>query len=200
MKSKKIAPIPEYVFFKGEELPEGWLLLTLDKIGKWRTGGTPSRKITAYFGGNIPWVKSGDLKDGIVTSTEEKITESGVQNSSAKILPAGTVSVALYGATIGKIGILGIDAATNQACANCIVDPKIISKEFLFYFILSQRQQLIETGQGGAQPNLTNKIIHDWPILLPPLSEQQRIVARIEALLSHIDSTRDRLSRVPLIM
>jgi len=200
MKGNVAKSLPAIELPDVEEMPEGWALTTLGEIGKWRTGGTPSRKINSYFNGDIAWVKSGDLKDGIITATEEKITELGLQNCAAKLLPVGTVSVALYGATIGKIGILGIEATTNQACANCIVDPKKISKEFLFYYIFSQRQNLIEAGQGGAQPNLTNQIIHDWPIYLPPLTEQQRIVARIEALLTHINAARDRLSRVPLIM
>ena len=200
MKKKKVEPLPAVELPDVGELPEEWTLTTLSEIGKWRTGGTPSRKINSYFYGDIAWVKSGDLNDGIITATDEKITESGLQNCAAKLLPIGTVSVALYGATIGKIGILGIEAATNQACANCIVDPKKISKEFLFYYILSQRQNLINAGQGGAQPNLTNQIIHDWPIPLPQLSEQLQIVARIEALLTQVNAARDRLSRVPLII
>jgi len=89
------------------ELPEGWAYSILDTIGKWATGGTPSRKVKEYFGVDIPWVKSGDLNDSIVTDIEEKITKKGLDNSSAKLLPEGTISIALYGATIGKLGILG---------------------------------------------------------------------------------------------
>ncbi|KKH15385.1 restriction endonuclease subunit S [Methanosarcina mazei] len=182
------------------ELPEGWAYSILDNIGKWSTGGTPSRKVVEYFGGDIPWVKSGDLNDSIVTYTEEKITKKGLDNSSAKLLPAGTVSVALYGATIGKLGILNIDAATNQACANCQINPQMINPMFLFYYLLSQREELIKAGQGGAQPNLTNGIVRAWPITLPPLAEQHRIVSAIEALFARLDATNEKLDRVPGIL
>src|SRR5436309_9891760 len=85
------------------DLPEGWAATIIDTAGQWMTGGTPSRKVPAYFGGSIPWVKSGDLNDGVLSTTEEKITQDALQNSAAKLLPAGTVSIALYGATIGKL-------------------------------------------------------------------------------------------------
>jgi len=178
------------------ELPEGWAEAVLDDIGKWSTGGTPSRKIKEYFGGDIPWVKSGDLNDSIVTDTEEKITKNGLDNSSAKLLPGGTVSVALYGATIGKLGILNIDAATNQACANCQVNSQAINRMFLFYYLHSQREELIKAGQGGAQPNITNGIVRNWPITLPPLPEQHRIVSAIEALFARLDATNEKLDSV----
>ena len=91
----------------------------------WSTGGTPSRQVSNYFDGGIPWIKSGDLNDGVVTKTDDTISQSGLENSNAKLLPKGTISIALYGATIGKLGILGIEATTNQACANCIINEKI---------------------------------------------------------------------------
>jgi type I restriction enzyme S subunit len=182
------------------ELPEGWSFCTLEEIGKWSTGGTPSRKVKEYFNGDVPWVKSGDLKDNVVTDTEEKITQAALENSSAKLLPAGFVSIALYGATIGKLGIVNTDAATNQACANCQVNPCLINRAFLFYYLLSQREELVKAGQGGAQPNITNKIIREWSMTLPPLPEQHRIVAAIEALFARLDATNERLDRVPAIM
>jgi len=187
----------------GEEngdLPEGWASTALDETGEWATGGTPSRKMPSYFGGTIPWIKSGDLNDGYVTRTDESITFEGLNHSAAKLLPVGTLSVALYGATIGKLGILTIDAATNQACANCIIDTRLSSARFLFFYLLSQRRALIEAGQGGAQPNLSNALVRDWVIPLPPLAEQRRIVAAVEALLARMNAARDRLNRVPAIL
>ncbi|QEG32755.1 restriction endonuclease subunit S [Bythopirellula goksoeyrii] len=181
-------------------LPEGWAACQIEAAGKWATGGTPSRKNPEYFGGKIPWVKSGDLNDGRITATEEYISQEGLANSAAKILPSGTLSIALYGATIGKLGLLEIEAATNQACANCIVDELHFDRSYLFYYLLSQRQSLIEAGQGGTQPNLTNKIVRDWPLHLPPLAEQKRIVAKVEALLERVNKARERLSRVPDIL
>jgi type I restriction enzyme S subunit len=182
------------------ELPEGWSFCTLEEIGKWSTGGTPSRKVKEYFNGDVPWVKSGDLKDNVVTDTEEKITQAALENSSAKLLPAGFVSIALYGATIGKLGIVNTDAATNQACANCQVNPCLINRAFLFYYLLSQREELVKAGQGGAQPNITNKIIREWSMTLPPLPEQHRIVTAIEALFTRLDAANERLDMVPETM
>jgi type I restriction enzyme S subunit len=183
-----------------EELPEGWAKTVLDVVGKWSTGGTPSRKIGSYFGGGTAWVKSGDLNDGYITETEETISRTGLQNSAAKVVPPGTVSIALYGATIGKLGILRIEAATNQACASCQVDEALTSNKFVFYYLLHQRQALIAAGQGGAQPNLTNQIVREWPVILPPLAEQERIVNRIEQLLVELDSAKTRLSKLPLFL
>jgi len=179
------------------ELPEGWEKTSLKNIGFWSTGGTPSRKNPEYFNGNIPWIKSGDLPDGHITSTEEKITKEGLDSCSAKILPKGTISIALYGATIGKLGILDFESSTNQACANCQVINDLINRDFLFYFLLNERNNFIKTGQGGAQPNLTNQIIRDWVIPLPPLAEQRRIVAAVGALLARVNASRERLDRVP---
>ena len=116
-----------------DELPEGWAEATLASAGRWGSGGTPSRKVATYFGGGIPWVKSGDLRDGPVTAVDETISRSGLENSSAKLMPKGTVSIAMYGATIGRLGVLEIDAATNQACANCQPFAHLIDRWFLFY-------------------------------------------------------------------
>jgi type I restriction enzyme S subunit len=185
---------------QGSEVPEGWTVTSLNHLGKWSTGGTPSRKRKEFFGGDIPWIKSGDLTDGEVTSTEEKISEEGLNNCSAKILPPGTISIALYGATIGKLGTLAIEAATNQACANIQVNQDIVNQKFLFHFLISQRSNFIEAGQGGAQPNLTNRIVRDWLITLPPLAEQHRIVAAIEALFARLGAANARLERVPGIL
>lgn len=181
-------------------VPEGWVLTVLDDAGHWMTGGTPSRKISQYFKGTIPWVKSGDLNDGIVKDTEEKITKAGLQNSAAKLLPVGTISIALYGATIGKLGLLEIEAATNQACANCVVDSNLVDRKYLFFYLLHERQALVDAGQGGAQPNLTNRIVRDWPFPLAPLSEQRRIASTVDALLALLDKSMARLSDVEKLL
>jgi type I restriction enzyme S subunit len=183
-----------------ERLPEGWAYTLMDAAGKWLTGGTPSRKVREYFDGGIPWVKSGDLTDGYVERTEETISAAGLANSAAKLLPPGTLSIALYGATIGKLGILDMSAATNQACANCVVNPAVAINKFLFYYLRQQRQAFIEAGQGGAQPNLTNQIVREWPLLLPPLHEQERIIACADDLFAHIKSARAHLFRVPALL
>ncbi|MDP2091839.1 MAG: restriction endonuclease subunit S, partial [Pseudohongiella sp.] len=98
------------------DLPEGWCRTILAEIAEWGSGGTPSRREASYFEGNIPWVKTGDLGPKVLISASEHISELAVQNSSAKCFPKGSVVIAMYGATIGKTSILGIDATTNQAC------------------------------------------------------------------------------------
>ena len=182
-----------------EELPEGWASAKLGDAGKWCSGGTPSRSVPAYFGGDIPWVKSGDLNDGLLSSTEERITRAALENSSAKLMPKGSVSIAMYGATIGKLAVLDIDAATNQACANCRVNESV-EKWYLYYYLMSQREEFVGAGQGGAQPNISATIIKDWPFPVPPLAEQRRIVAKIDALMGRLNAARERLEKVPLLL
>ena len=184
-KSAKTSDTPHYenVPF---EVPEGWMWTTLGVIGTWQSGGTPSRSNKSYYGGNIPWLKTGDLNDGYITHIPEFITEEAVVNSSAKLNPVGSVLIAMYGATIGKLGILTFPATTNQACCACI-EYDAIDPMFLFYFLLSQRTAFIAKGGGGAQPNISKEIIVKTYIPLPPFLEQQRIVAEIEKWFSLID-------------
>ncbi len=168
------------------ELPQGWVWTTLEVVGEWQSGGTPSRSNKSYYGGNIPWLKTGDLNDGFILNIPESITEEAVANSSAKINPTGSVLIAMYGATIGKLGILTFPSATNQACCACI-EFRAITQLYLFYFLLSQRSRFISRGGGGAQSNISKELIVNTHIPLPPLSEQQRIVIEIEKYFVLID-------------
>ena len=168
------------------EVPDNWAWTTLGNIGTWQAGGTPSRSNKSYYGGNIPWLKTGDLNDGLITNIPEKITEDAVANSSAKINPTGSVLIAMYGATIGKLGILTFPATTNQACCACI-EYFAITQQYLFYFLLSHRDMFIAKGGGGAQPNISKEIIVNTAIPLPPLAEQERIVTEIERWFTLID-------------
>lgn len=173
-------------------IPKGWCNTSLEKTASWGSGGTPSRNVERYFQGSIPWVKTGELENKYIRETEEHISEEALKNSSAKIFPRGSVGIAMYGATIGKLSIWGIDASTNQACAVGI--PTVaVNNEFLYYYLLSERQSLIKAGKGGAQPNLSQGIIKEWPINLPPLNEQHRIVAKIEELFSELDKGIENL-------
>lgn len=179
-----------------QQIPSGWEWRKLGDLCKTTSGGTPSRRRTEYFQGTIPWVKSGELPDGEVTNVEEYITEDAIQNSSAKIFPKGTLLIALYGATVGKLGILGMDASTNQAvCA--IFQPSFIERDFLFWYLKAIRKQLIEISFGGAQPNISQTVIQNtiFPLPFPDepeqsLEVQRRIVARIEALLAEVREMR----------
>lgn len=159
------------------ELPEGWVWVALEQIATFASGGTPSRSRPDFFGGDIPWVKTGELLDGDVTSAEEHLTQVGLENSSAKIFPPNTLLVAMYGATIGRVGWLRMNAATNQACAALITQgsPDWIV-DYLFWFLRSRREELRALGQGGAQPNISQEILRRVPCPLPPESEALRIV------------------------
>ena len=164
----------------------------LGEICETTSGGTPNRKNDAYYGGIIPWVKSGELGKGVIYDTEEKITEKAVKESSAKVFPEGTLLIALYGATIGKLGFLGVPAATNQAVCGIFANEKI-DLQFLSYYLFHKRNDLIAQGTGGAQPNISQTILKNLPIPLPPLPTQQAIVARIETLFAELDKAVQHL-------
>ena len=151
-------------------LPPHWIEIKLQDVGNWSTGGTPSRQRPEYFGKGTPWIKSGDLPDGPVVKTDEEITKIGLQNSTDKLYPIGTVSMALYGATIGKLGILTFPAATNQACANVIPNNNLVVTNYLFYYLFSQRDNFIQSGQGGDSQTLVKElfVIILFPLLLLP--------------------------------
>lgn len=164
----------------------------LGEICETTSGGTPNRKNDAYYGGIIPWVKSGELGKGIIYDTEEKITEQAVKESSAKIFPKGTLLIALYGATIGKLGFLGVPAATNQAVCGIFANEKI-DLQFLSYYLFHKRNDLIAQGTGGAQPNISQTILKNLSIPLPPLPTQRAIVTRIETLFAELDKAVQHL-------
>lgn len=168
------------------DIPQNWKAVRVGEIGSWSAGATPSRSHPEYYGGNIPWLKTGDLNDGDIYEVPEFITEEGVQHSSVRLNPVGTVLMAMYGATIGKLGILQIEATTNQACCACICYEGMWNK-YLFYYLLSQRKSYIAMGAGGAQPNISKDKIVNSIIALPPLLEQKRIVAKIEELMPFVE-------------
>ena len=174
------------------KLPLGWVESKLKDIFDTTSGGTPKRGVSAYYGGDIPWLKSGELNDGIIFSAEEYITNEGLQNSSAKLFPKGSLLIALYGATVGKLGILNFDSTTNQAIC-CIYQHEMYNKYFLFYYLLNHKKYLIKQGKGGAQSNINQEIIKNLIIPLPPLNEQRRIVGKIEEEFGKIDVGVEKL-------
>lgn len=153
--------------------------IRLGELCRTTSGGTPSREDASYYGGGIAWVKSGELNDGVVSKTQERITSRGLENSNAEVFPAGTLLIALYGATVGKLGVLGMDAATNQAI--CAIFPTDrLNKEYLRFYLLSRRSQLIRQRTGGAQPNISQDIIRNLLVPIPALSAQQQIAKQLE--------------------
>ncbi|EAW5144983.1 4'-phosphopantetheinyl transferase [Salmonella enterica] len=184
----------------GGKLPEGWVVTNLQNIANWGSGGTPSRSHDEYYNGNIPWIKTGDLGPKLITEASEYITDAGVKNSSAKYFPKGSVAIAMYGATIGKTSILGIDATTNQACAVGTPIKDITSSIFLYYFLLNEKNTFIKKGKGGAQPNISQAVIKKHPLSLPPYAEQKIIAEKLDTLLAQVDSTKACLERIPQIL
>ena len=174
------------------EAPRNWSWTMLGKIGKWQSGSTPSRLNKDYYNGNIPWLKTGDLNDGYITHIPEYITEKALNETSVKLNPAGSVLIAMYGATIGKIGILTFPATTNQACCACEVFDGI-DKEFLFLFLLSNREEFIKMGGGGAQPNISKEKIVNTCIPLPPFAEQKRIVSAVNRIFALLNTIMESL-------
>ena len=181
-------------------LPTEWVETTLDNIADWGSGGTPSRNNEDYYGGNIPWVKTGDLGDKLIIKPSEYITELGLKNSSAKLFPKGSVAIAMYGATIGRTSILGIDATTNQACAVGNPKPNITTSDFLYYFLINEKDDFIAKGKGGAQPNISQALIKEHVVYFPPFAEQKEIVDRLDKLLAQVEATQAHLARIPDII
>ena len=183
------------------KLPEGWVDATLGEIGTWSSGGTPSKKKPEYHGGSVPWVLTGDLEDNLLHETPNSITDAGLENSSAKLFPADTLLMAMYGATIGKLGVLKIEAATNQACAALL--PSIAnhnSLPYIYFFLLYRREVFKKSGKGGAQPNISQTVIKQTKIPIAPLNEQRRIVEKIETLFARLDRGEEAIRQTQKLL
>lgn len=186
IKEKKIKKEKTLVEITDDEIPfdipETWIWIRVGDVGSWGSGATPPRTNPAYYGGSIPWLKTGDLNDGFIKEVPEFITELALEKTSVRLNPVGSVLMAMYGATIGKLGILEIPVTTNQACCACIPYAGMYNK-YLFYYLMSMRQTYIGMAEGGAQPNISKEKIVNSILPLPPLEEQHRIVAKLEEIL-----------------
>ena len=149
-------------------VPQGWRTTQLDDLYRTGSGGTPSRDHPEYFGGDIKWVKTKELNDGYLLVTEECITDVGLAKSSAKVFPRDTVLIAMYGATIGKLGILSTPAATNQACCAVVPKDSDFSAAYAFLTFIVRRQELIDMRAGAAQQNINQITIRQFQMLAPP--------------------------------
>ena len=163
-----------------------WERVQLGDLGEWGSGGTPLSTESRYYDGNIPWLIIGDLNDGVVTSSMKTITEEGLASSSARMLPKNVLLIAMYG-SIGKLGITGIECATNQAIAFCKPEPERADLRYLFHAFMGLRPKFLSRGQGLAQKNISQRILRAWEIGLPPLAEQKRIVVKVDELMALCD-------------
>ena len=178
---KKCLDITEQIPF---EIPANWAWARMGQIGDWGAGSTPQRGNVNYYNGKILWLKTGELNNGIVYDTEEKITQKAFQDCSLRMNKIGDVLIAMYGATIGKLAIVGKELTTNQACCGCT--PYLIYNWYIFYFLMASRDSFIKKGEGGAQPNISRVKLVEHLIPLPPLKEQYRIVAQTEKLFEQL--------------
>lgn len=166
-------------------LPDGWVWADLRDVGSWTSGGTPRSNEPNYYDGPIPWFRITDLNEGRLRKAERSLTERGLNESSAKVIAAPFLMFAMYGASIGKMAISEIDAATNQAIA-CCSPSRIVDIDYLFWALQRLKHNFIALGQGGAQPNISQRILLECKVPIAPLAEQRRIVARIDALFAEI--------------
>ena len=161
--------------------PKGWNVSNIGALCSVLTGSTPSRQENSYFSGSIPWVKTTEVDGYIIKETEEYITEEGIRNSNCKLNPIGSIVLAMYGQgkTRGKVGILGIEAATNQACA--VIHPSInINMGYLYNYLKLSYETLRALGQGAGQPNLNLSIVKNFSVLMPPIELQREFAKRVE--------------------
>ncbi len=174
----------------GDEASSPWETARIGDLCATSSGGTPDRSVTENYGGEIPWVKSGELHDPLVLSTQETLTRQGLESSSAKVLPAGTVLVAMYGATAGVVAQLGISASTNQAI--CALNPgPALKATWLVHALRNSMRSLLATRAGGAQPNLSQDKVRNHVIPVPPLAVQEEF----ESAVRRIETTRDASQR-----
>lgn len=169
-------------------IPADWKTDAVDAIASTYAGGTPSRSKPEYYGGDIPWVKSGEVDNPCIQQTEEAITDLGMRDSAAKWVEAGSVLIAMYGATAGKVGRLAIRATTNQAvCAIC-GDAEKVRNDFLYHALNHAAPELLRACQGSGQPNLNAGMIRALQVPLPPLDEQHAIAILGDTLLERLTS------------
>lgn len=183
-KPKKLPPIDEIL--ESISIPQGWELCYLNDIGDWGAGATPNRTNSGYYGGNIPWFKSGELSEDYITDSEEHITALALKECSLRDNQPGDVLIAMYGATIGKTSILNTRSTSNQAVCACTPFDGL-SNQYLLTFLKASKRVFTSMGAGGAQPNISKEKIVATQFLLPPLKEQLRIVEKVEQLMSLCD-------------
>ena len=152
------------------------------------SGGTPARGNAAYFGGSIPWVIIGDLNDDVVKTTSQTITDLGLANSAAKLVPAGALLIAMYG-SIGKLGVAGVELTTNQAIAH-IIPHSDLDTQWLFRCLRADRERLGTAGSGITQSNISQTVLKQWDVPIPPIDDQRRNVRELDEQTAAVERTR----------
>lgn len=171
------------------QIPQDWLVYKVNwafkTIGSGTTPDTNNRDFYTSKDG-INWLQTGDLNDGTIKETSKLITKEALKKCHLQVYPKGSIVVAMYGATIGKVGILDIDCATNQAC--CVMtDSDILDKDYAYYIFLASKQSLVNKSNGGGQPNISQAIIRNHRIPVPPIETQKQIVREIRNKLGSVE-------------
>lgn len=178
---------------------KGWETKRLGDVCQTSAGGTPTKGRSEYYdNGTIPWLRSGEINKMYICNTELFINELGLRNSSAKWFPKNTVVIAMYGATVGQVGILCHEMTTNQAVCG-IFPNKTFAPIYLYHFLLSQKENYIKIAAGGAQPNISQNIVRNTLVCCPPLALQQQFAEKIEAIELQKERIRQSLAEVQLL-
>ena len=178
---KEVVDITENIPFK---IPDSWVWCRMGAVGIWGAGSTPAKGNPNYYGGNVLWLRTGELNNSVVYDTEIKITQKALEECSLRMNKVGDILIAMYGATIGKVAIVGKEMTTNQACCACT--PIGVFNWYLFYFLMASQQYFIKIGEGGAQPNISREKLISYLIPIPPIAEQMRIVEKLKTILNKI--------------
>ena len=177
------------------ELPENWVWCRLGELYQTTSGGTPLRSNLEYWNGDIKWYKSGELNDGLLSiNSKESITEKGLKESSATLFPSGTLLIAMYGATAGKLAVLKNEATTNQAICGFYENGNL-STTYLFNYLLANRAKMVRESWGMSQPNISQTYLRDFVFALPPIEEQKAIVEKVEALMQKCQDLEQEIEK-----
>lgn len=174
------------------QIPENWQFDKVGNLTKTYAGGTPKRNVNGYYGGIIPWVKSGEVNQRNITATEESVTEKAIKESSAKLIKSGAILVALYGATAGNVGRLRINACSNQAVLAVNSKHDKLTNDFIYHFLKQTAPNLIKLTQGSGQPNLSKGIIDSVYVPLPPTQEQEKIADILTTVDNKLDVLQEK--------
>jgi type I restriction enzyme M protein len=181
---------------KKVKIESKWEIIKIGKICETSSGGTPLSGTTEYYeNGNILWINSGEVRQGVIIDSPNRITQLGLEKSSAKIFPKNTILLAMYGATAGQVGILGVEASTNQAICGILPNPNI-SHQYLFNYLKTQYENILAMRSGVARLNLSQDVVKEIKIPLPPLEIQIRIVAEIETLEKKESKSIDEIEKL----
>ncbi|MBI1287003.1 MAG: N-6 DNA methylase [Flavobacteriales bacterium] len=173
-----------------------WTLVRIGDVCETGSGGTPLSGTTEYYlNGSILWINSSEVRQGVILDSENKITEAGLINSSAKIFPKNTVLLAMYGATAGQVGILGVEASTNQAVCGIMPSERILPY-YLYYVLREQYENILSLRSGVARLNISQEIVKDMRVPLPPLSVQQQVVGEVEKIEKREEELREEVGKL----